>query len=355
LTSGELAELCDRFLAACEYAKSLSPNTLAAYRQDLQLFRVFGATRDAAPVTGVDMQDYVRFLREERAQSPATVKRRIACLKALFAWAKQDGALPASPFDDTPITVRIPRRLPRALSRREVQTITHAVAPAPMPARSAAKPSRRRQARPDVRDTRATTYLALCLMLATGMRVGELTAIRLADIDPDCAVIRVHGKGARDRTVFVTHAPLRGLLRAYAEARSAALGNGAAARTGNGTATRSRNAAQPDGHAATPHDPAADDDLLLRNATGRPLTAQALRLRLRKLGDRLALGQRITPHRFRHTAATVLLEEGVDIRFVQRLLGHASISTTEIYTAVTDGSLRAAMEKADVMGRVAAG
>lgn len=315
MTGEELAALTERFLEACEYGKSLSQNTLAAYRQDLQNFRAFHAASGAPAVLGVDhVHGYVRFLREARAQSPATAKRRIACLKAFFRWAKADRAVPSSPFDEAAVTVRIPKRLPRALPRRDVQALTRALAPA-------VTAGRRRAPLPvDPTNVRVSTYLALCLMLATGMRVGELTAIRLADIDPECAVIRLTGKGSRDRTVFITNAALQAHLAAYICARRAA------------------------------REPS--DALLLVNAGGQPLTAQALRLRLRKLGDRLALDQRITPHRFRHTAATVLLEEGVDIRYVQRLLGHASISTTEIYTAVTDGSLRAAMEKADVMGRV---
>ena len=317
VTSGELAELSERFLTACRYAKSLSQNTVAAYAQDLNDFRCFhaiGNTEQA--VTGGDILNYVRFLREERRKSPATAKRRVACLKAFFRWAKQEGAVESSPFDEVTITVRVPKRLPRALSRGEVQKITTALARPPGASR------RGRTPRVDPRSQRSATYLALCLMLSTGMRVGELTAIRLTDIDPDFSAIRLRGKGARDRIVFVTNEALRTRLSAYA-----------AAHTTQGFA----------------------DDLLLRNTLGAPLTAQALRLRLRKLGDGLSLNQRITPHRFRHTAATVLLEEGVDIRYVQRLLGHASISTTEIYTAVSDGSLKAALTKADVMGRVAAG
>jgi integrase/recombinase XerD len=316
VTSGELAELSERFLAACRYAKSLSDNTVAAYAQDLRDFRHFHAPWIAGrPTAGTDVQDYVRFLREERRQSPATAKRRIACLKAFFRWAKQEGAVAASPFDEVAITVRVPKRLPRALSRGEVRKITTALA------RPAGAPRRGRAPHLDPRSQRATTYLALCLMLATGMRVGELTHIRLPDIDPEFSAIRLRGKGARDRLVFITNEALRARLSAYAEA-----------------------------HAAQRF----ADDLLLRNTLGAPLTAQALRLRLRKLGDGLSLGSRVTPHRFRHTAATVLLEEGVDIRYVQRLLGHSSISTTEIYTAVSDGSLKAALTKADVMGRVVA-
>ena len=122
VTSGELAELSERFLTACRYAKSLSQNTVAAYAQDLNDFRCFHAIGNTEqPVAGGDILNYVRFLREERRKSPATAKRRVACLKAFFRWAKQEGAVELSPFDEVAITVRVPKRLPRALSRGEVR------------------------------------------------------------------------------------------------------------------------------------------------------------------------------------------------------------------------------------------
>ncbi|MEQ9245793.1 MAG: tyrosine-type recombinase/integrase, partial [Nitratireductor sp.] len=98
--------------------------------------------------------------------------------------------------------------------------------------------------------------------------------------------------------------------------------------------------------------PGASDYLLL-NQRGKPLTPQGLRLRLRRLSEDLNISPRVTPHRFRHTAATLLIEEGLDIRLVQRLLGHSSISTTEIYTHVSDTSLRSAMSAADHIGKIA--
>jgi len=156
-------------------------------------------------------------------------------------------------------------------------------------------------------------------MAATGVRVGELTSITLADIAADGGAVRVSGKGSRERTVFVGNRQLRENLRDYVFDRRLV---------------------------------ARATDRLFVNRRGNPLTAQCLRLRLRKISDELDLSPRLTPHRLRHTAATLLLEEGVDIRFVQRLLGHSSISTTKIYTHVTDASLKAVVERADHMGKL---
>jgi len=151
------------------------------------------------------------------------------------------------------------------------------------------------------------------------MRVGELTTLRLVDFSTDCSEVRVFGKGSRERTVFIGNAKLQSDLKAYIGER---------ARAG------------------------LDSNRFLLNQRGKPLTPQCLRGRLRRLSRRLDITPHITPHRFRHTAATLLLEEGVDIRFVQRLLGHSSISTTEIYTHVSDSSLKSAIDRADPMGKL---
>ena len=171
----------------------------------------------------------------------------------------------------------------------------------------------------DVRDISRTTELAIRLMTATGVRVSELTAITIGDIAADGSAIRILGKGRRERTVFVGNQRLRDDVNCYASDRLV-----------NATA------AEP----------------FLVNTRGRCLTPQSLRLRLGKISRNLRISHSVTPHRFRHTAATMLLEEGVDIRFVQRLLGHSSISTTEIYTHVTDTSLKAVIERADTIAKL---
>lgn len=307
----ELKALNQAFIEMCRDARSLSANTIAAYRHDLADFEAFYAGTGRAHPDVTCLQSYIQHLRSEKKRSAATVRRRIACLKSLFRWARDAGTLPASPFDSTSITIRIPRRLPRSLSRTQIGSLMQSARPVPIHAPLSDR---------DLLDSGYTTYLAICLMLTTGIRVGELTAIALPDLDPGLASISIKGKGSRHRMVYVTNDAFRAHLRAYYEARR---------------------------HALFP------DNLLLRNSFGRPLTPQTLRTRLRHIAGELDFDQPLTPHRFRHTAATVLLEEGVDIRYVQRLLGHSTISTTEIYTRVSDTRLRAAVERADVFGKVA--
>ena len=154
-------------------------------------------------------------------------------------------------------------------------------------------------------------------MVATGLRVGELCRIKLEDISPDCAVIRVHGKGSRDRVVYVTDDSLRTDIGAIVAQRR---------------------------HGDSVH--------LLLNRLRAPMKPQSIRSRLKNIASQSGIQRRITPHMLRHTAATLLIETGVDIRFVQRLLGHSSIATTEIYTHVTDEALRSSLARADVLSNL---
>jgi integrase/recombinase XerD len=259
-----------------------------------------------------------------RTASPAPRYRR--GLRTFFRWLKRRKVIAGSPFDDLELSLPSPRRLPRVLSRPEIRRLSAATQgvrqalPAPRPDR----PDRpngeiAKSAVPDGRGGTATTYLAILLMTATGIRVGELVNIRIGDVSLVDGAIRIRGKGNRERTVFLSDGALAGAIENHVAARPAT---------------------------------ACAHDHLFANTRGDPLSTQALRQRLRKVAEAAAIERRVTPHMFRHTAATLLIEEGVDIRFVQRLLGHASISTTEIYTHITDTSLKTALLQADTIGRL---
>jgi site-specific recombinase XerD len=155
------------------------------------------------------------------------------------------------------------------------------------------------------------------LLLTTGVRVSELASIRCEAVDLAGRSVRLMGKGRRERQVFLTSDSIAELISDYLEAREL-LG-----------LTHSR---------------------LLFNGNLDPLTPAALRARLAKAAESAGVAGSVTPHMLRHTAATQLIEAGVDIRYIQRLLGHASLSTTEIYTHVSDRTLRRAVCAADVFG-----
>jgi site-specific recombinase XerD len=203
--------------------------------------------------------------------------------------------------------LQLPRRkrLPRCLSRPEVLNVLSGLA----------------QESDAVKLTSSHPILiAVRLMIATGVRVGELCKILVIDVSPDRKGVRIRGKGSRDRYVYISDPGLRTQLVQLLEKRT-------------------RRPTQ-DGH-------------LFLNRRRRPMRPQSVRIALRRHSNTSGTKRRITPHMLRHTAATLLIERGVDIRFVQKLLGHSSISTTEIYTHVSDEALRTTLEKADVLRNLA--
>lgn len=274
-----------------------SPQTAKAYVSDVRSLARFLRHPTAVATAGAATEmatAFVAWLRVDERNGPATIKRKLAALSIYFDWRVRAGELKTSPFDDSGVEVRLPRRLPRAMSRHDVVRLL-------------------RSCGPYDKKINCDTELALRLLVATGVRISELCGIDIADIAPDGGSIRIKGKGSRERMVFVSNVNLQQRLRTARNLKSSA-------------------------------SPSAPFFLSRRKAR---LSPQAFRLRLHRLRASSGLATRITPHCLRHTAATLLLEAGVDIRFVQRLLGHASISTTEIYTRVVDESLKSALLKAD--------
>lgn len=289
------------FLRYCVEEKHLAPNTINAYRQDLAEFaRDPSASRPVAAIRATDILAYRNRLSAERSLSPATVKRRLACLRALFAWLVRRDLLDGSPFAKTDLRIRLPARLPRCLDMRDVRRL--------MRHRAVQGPG---------------CALAISLLLATGIRVGELAALRLQDVETGTGRLTIFGKGSRERTVFVTDPRLREELCKY-------------------IAVRNFDVRQP------------AESRLLVDDRARPLSAARIRTAIIGLGRSAGITRHLTPHMLRHTAATMLLESGTDIRFVQRLLGHRSIVTTQIYTHVSDRALRAALARANILGHFAA-
>jgi len=156
-------------------------------------------------------------------------------------------------------------------------------------------------------------------MVSTGIRVGELCKLRVDDVAPDGASLRIQGKGSRDRVAYIGDPTQRDELRRLVQHRQ---------QDASGCAA------------------------LFVNRCGVAMKPQSIRSRLRRYAGGIGLSRRVTPHMLRHTAATLLIETGVDIRFVQRMLGHSTIATTEIYTHVSDEALRSTLERANILQTV---
>jgi integrase/recombinase XerC len=277
--------------------RGYSEHTQRAYLADLRQL----AERSARPPARVDADDVRAFLAaQHRSRSPATLGRKLAALRTFFRWLVREGARDADPTLGLPAP-RAPRALPRPIAVDDVTALLDArTAPA-----AAARGALRDQA-------------LFELMYGAGLRVGEIVALDVRDLDLVRGEVRVWGKGGKERVVPLPKAA-RDALRAYLDERRAP---GVLAEP----LFVSLNAA--------------------RGAKPQRLGARDARRRLRKRALEAGLAGRIHPHRMRHSYATHLLDMGADLRAIQELLGHASLSTTQRYTAVSAERLVAVYDRA---------
>jgi integrase/recombinase XerC len=298
-----LAAAVPEFLESLAFERNRSPETVRAYAADLSTFVRFWeeefANRPAreTPLSAVDalaVRSQVASL-HRGGLSHRSLARHLSALRSFFAWACRRGWIPANPAADVP-TPRVGKSLPRALSTPDTDRLFEASDPgAPFPERDCA---------------------ILELLYATGIRVSELSGLDLDDVDFDARLARVLGKGGKERIVPYGE-PAGEALRAYLPTRSA---------------LRARALA-------------SGEEPLFVNRRGGRLTVRSvgrlLKRRLREAG----LPEGISPHALRHTFATHLLSAGADLRSIQELLGHASLSTTQKYTHLDAARLREVYRK----------
>jgi len=297
----ELRSAADEFLRYCTVERQLSEHTWQAYACDLaDLRRWLPGGVLISEITTDTLKAYLEYLVAERKLATASIRRRFACLRGFFGRLSELG-LAADPFGSWRLKLPRRKRLPRALARDEISTLL----------------SKLQVSSSCAFGREATLCVAVRLMVSTGVRVGELCKLRVDDVAPDGASLRVLGKGSRDRIAYIADPAFRAQLRQLVEFRRRAAGGAAP---------------------------------LFVNRRGMKMKPQSIRTKLHRVARGAGLTRRITPHMLRHTAATLLIETGVDIRIVQRLLGHSSIATTEIYTHVSDEALRTTLERANVLG-----
>jgi integrase/recombinase XerD len=273
----------EEFLAALATERGLSRNTVAAYRRDLGQYREFLEDRDLTFPTPDDVSAFVAHL-AGRGLASSTVSRKIAAVRGLHRFLAAEGLAPADPT----VLVETPRRpasLPKALTVGEVQRLLDA-------------PDRSRAA--GRRDAALLEFL-----YATGARVSEATGAMLHDLDLDERTVLLTGKGDRQRIVPFG-VPAAAAIRAYLPDRMHCKQGG------------------------------TDPGFLFLNQRGRRLSRQGAWEIVRKQARRAGIAtDQVSPHVLRHSVATHMVEGGADLRTVQELLGHATITTTQVYTRVT--------------------
>jgi integrase/recombinase XerD len=279
------------FLAYLEFERGLSRNTLEAYRSDLLQFGRFleGRGASALEATGADVSDFLTGLAvaSGRAASPATVHRKAACLRSFYRHLRREGILDRDPT----AALSAPRRgrkLPQVLTRGEVGKLLE---------------------QPRGTEPAARRDLALLeLMYACGLRASEVISLAVADVDLDDQVLRARGKGSKERVVPIGQSAARA-VGAYLE---------------RGRPQLAKRSVQN----------------LFVNFRGGPLTRQGLYKIVRRHAHAAGLADRMSPHTLRHTFATHLLAGGCDLRAVQEMLGHADVSTTQLYTHLSSERLK---------------
>lgn len=293
--------------------KDLSPHTLRAYEGDVLAFEQHLGRR--AQVHRINRDCLVSFVEglRDAGLSPPSIRRRVAAVRGFCRWLLARQLLDNDPLIGLTLPAGRRRTLPRVVPAHELDRLFHHLR------RAALVTDEPRPAAVRARPQQSTTLLSVALMLTTGVRVHEVVGITCGDIDLQTHSIRILGKGRRERHVFLPNSWLTTLTRTYLQVR---------------------------GELGITH------TQLLFNSLHYPLTTQAMRSRLGKAADAAGLNLRITPHMLRHTAATQLMEAGVDIRYIQRLLGHASLTTTELYTHVSDDALRHVVTAADTLERM---
>lgn len=280
------------FLDFCRIEKGLAPNSVEAYRADLEGFQVYCSERGLGLPGPDGIRKYLDSLREQ-GLAPRSVARHLTTLRNLFAYLLREGAIDSDPT----ALLALPRQwrnLPRYLTLAEVERLLSAPEPG--------KPT-------GIRDK-----AMIELLYATGLRVSELCGVRIADLDPDMGVLRVIGKGNKQRIVPVGRSALGAIIDYLSGGRPLLM----------------RGRSSP---------------FLFVTARGGPLTRQAFWKALAVYGRAAGISRKLTPHVVRHSFATHLLEGGADLRSVQTMLGHADISTTQIYTHVLKSRLRKTVDE----------
>jgi integrase/recombinase XerD len=276
-------------------------STLAAYRRDARRWCRWldGRGVALADVREADVEAYIGELRGS-SLAPATVARAVVAVRSLHRFLADEGRAEGDPGADV-ATPRVPSGLPKALSEAEVSALLAAVV--------GDEPSARRD------------RAILEVLYGTGVRISELVGLRLGDIDLESGLLRAFGKGSKERVV-----PLG---RHASDALGAWLGRGG------------RPALVPKRWARR-----GDAEAVFLNRRGGRLTRQGAWLVVKRWGSEAGIAHKLTPHVLRHSCATHMLDHGADLRAVQEMLGHASVSTTQVYTKVSTERLFAAYRAA---------
>jgi integrase/recombinase XerD len=308
MTTVVLPDGCEEFLTWLQVERGRSPNTLAAYRRDLRAYVSWLAERKVSVdrVGESDLQAYISWLRTNGA-APASVKRATVAVTSMHKFLADEGFSASDPTANVELP-KVPQSLPKALSVEQMMTLLNAVGgDDPVALRDRA---------------------ILEVLYAGGLRASELVGLSIGDLMLDDQMLRAYGKGSKERMVPLGRFAVQALTDWLSPgARGAMVPK----------LWRNRR----------------DAEAVFLNQRGGRLTRQGVWLIIQGRAEQVGMGALVHPHVFRHSCATHLVEGGADLRSVQELLGHASLTTTQIYTKVSADRLRSVYDEAHPRAKTA--
>ena len=282
------------FLAHCRFEKNLSAKTQRAYETDLRQLEEFLSLRNLPlEVTEINKHHLREYLASIANLKPKSIKRKIATIKAVFNYLEFEDRIVSNPLRKMRIRIREARTLPTVMDLTEIMKIF----------KTAYKK------RMGIRDVKGYAYreamrniAVLELLFSTGARVSEIAGLRTRDINLNTGNMIIMGKGSKERVIQVCNPESLSILKSYFSLFEEKI--------------------------------AVTNGYFLVNKFGNKLSDQSIRNMVKAMARKAEINKTVTPHMFRHSFATLLLEKDVDIKYIQSLLGHSSINTTQIYTHV---------------------
>lgn len=285
----QLENWIKNYLEYGRYQKNLNEKTLKAYQIDLAQFLEYLQKTDMQ-LNRFNLSNFITELHKK--YKPKSAKRKVASLKAFFSYLEYEDLITENPFSKIKAKFQEPFLLPRTISTGNLKALFMAAYQ-----NKDSDHLSMYQRRSSIRD-----IAVLELLFATGIRVTELCNIKKQDINLSQGTVLIYGKGSRERVVQITNSQVLNALENYMDVY---------------------------------HNQIENNEYFFINRLNHRLSDQSVRYMINRYANMAKLPEHITPHMFRHTFATLLLEEDVDIRYIQQILGHSSIVTTQIYTHVT--------------------
>lgn len=289
----ELSIEIENYLTVCQDLKGLSPLTLKAYRIDLKQFDEFMQHKDC--LSKECMTEYIDLL--HKRYKPKSAKRKIACIKAFYHYMEMENIIVLNPFHKIKIKYKEPIVLPKTIPISNVESIIKYAYQQHYAATTNYQ-----------YEITLRNLLIIELLFSTGMRVSEVSNLRISNIDLKGKNIYVYGKGSKERILCIANDGIAKLSEQYLETCK------------------------------------SNSDYFFTNKLGNNYSDQSIRNMVNDYAKAAGVEMHITPHMFRHTFATALLDEDVNIRYIQQLLGHSSIVTTQIYTHISTNKIRHILE-----------